>query len=225
MVLLDCGDGSIRNLLKFGVNVNEISKIMITHYHSDHLSGLTQVIETMGIRSKTSDLFVYGPPGLKDYFSTVQKITNVASHRKFEVKLIELGINRHFELTDQVSVETFQMDHTIPCLGYRLEISKDLVIAYTGDTMPCPALPDLGRDADLFVHEATYLEKDREKARPPKHSTAKEAAIAAKSAHAKKLVMSHVADDYETPYEMTREARVEFSNAEVAFDGMVVDLG
>ncbi|MGI0090662.1 MAG: MBL fold metallo-hydrolase [Nitrososphaerales archaeon] len=222
-LLLDCGDGAIKNILRFGADVNSISNILISHYHSDHLSGLTQIIETMGIKKRQSDLNLFGPRGLNDYFSTVQKITNVASNRKFRINLNELSPNQRFSAGKNAGATTFEMDHTVATLGYRIELGGK-IISFTGDTQPCASLTDLGRDADLFIHEATFLEKDVEKARPPKHSTPREAAGTASTARAKRLVLTHVNDSYENPEQMISEAKHEFSNVAVAQDGLRIDL-
>jgi ribonuclease Z len=221
--LIDCGDGSIRKLLKMGVKVEKISTILISHYHSDHVTGLTQIIETMGIRRKTSSLRIFGPPGLKEYFSTVEKITRVASHRAFQIECLEINPNDTIRFEGSVG-SAFQMDHTIPCLGYRVNHPAGKVLSYTGDTMPCPSIEPLGRDADLLIHEATFLDKDRIRAKEPKHSTALEAAKDGKAAQAKKLVLTHVNDDWETPEEMTREAQQLFANVLVAHDGLEIEI-
>jgi len=223
MILLDCGDGSLRNLLKFDVDVNSINSIILSHYHSDHATGITQVIETMGIKKRTADLTIFGPPGLKEYFATVQKITNVASKRNFKMQLIEIAPKQKFDAGDY-SVETFKMEHTIPCIGYRLSCSDEKILAYTGDTMLCEALKSLGNEADLFIHEATYLHKDIELAKPPKHCTALQAAIAAKAARAKRMILTHVSDQNETPEEMMKEAKREFPGVSVAYDGFATEL-
>lgn len=223
MLLLDCGDGALRNLLKFGIDVNAISAILITHYHSDHLTGITQVIETMGIRKRQNELKLFGPPGLKDYFGLVQRITDVASKKNFEIILNEIHPLQSFDVSDY-SVKTFKMEHTLPCIGYRVTLHDGKILAYTGDTMLCEALKSLGESADLFVHEATYLHKDLQLAKPPRHSTALQAAIAAKAARAKKLVLTHVNDDRETPELMLTEARPEFPNVDVAEDGFRVEI-
>jgi ribonuclease Z len=98
------------------------------------------------------------------------------------------------------------------------------VISFTGDTQPCSSLKELGRDADIFIHEATFLQRNLEKARPPKHSTPKQAASAASLAQSKKLVLTHVNDDSEKPEEMLAEAGEVFSNVVVAYDGLKLDL-
>jgi ribonuclease Z len=222
-VLLDCGDGSLKNLLKLGRGVDSVEAIVLSHYHSDHLSGIAQVVETMGIRKREKNLRVFGPTGLKEYFATIQKITNVASKRSFKIELSEIEPGQKFEAADY-SVETYKMEHTIPCNGYRLILPGGKILAYTGDTMLCEALKSLGDSADLFIHEATYLHRDIELAKPPKHSTALQAAVAAKAAKAKLLVLTHVNEENETPDEMLKEAKTEFPNAKVAYDGFSLEI-
>ncbi|HYB03487.1 MAG TPA: MBL fold metallo-hydrolase [Nitrososphaerales archaeon] len=223
LVLLDCGDGALGKLLRFGANINAISDILITHFHSDHVTGITQIIETMGIRKRKFDLQVFGPPGLKEYFATVQKITNVASKRNFKIELTEVEPKQQIKFSGY-SAGTFKMEHTIPCVGYRVTCPDGKILAYTGDTMLCEALKGLGEGADLFVHEATYLHKDLELAKPPKHSTALQAAIAAKAAKAKKLILTHVSDENETPDLMLKEAKTEFQDVRVASDGFSSEI-
>ena len=213
----------MRNLLKFGADVNSITDILVSHYHSDHITGITQIIETMGIRKKKTNLRVYGPTGLAEYFGMVQRITKVASKREFQIELLELVPDQTISFAGYLA-DTFKMDHTIPCIGYRITCPDQKVLSYTGDTMPCPSLKALGRKADVFIHEATYLQKDVERARPPKHSTALEASRAARLADAKKLVLTHISDDHETPGLMTKEAKTEFENVIVAEDGVKIEL-
>lgn len=221
-ILLDCGDGATRNVLRFGPDVRKITSVLITHLHSDHLSGLAQLLETMAIRRRTRQLNVYGPPGLKEYYSVVQRITNVAFTKTFDLKIEELHPNQGLTLSN-CELKTFQMDHTLPCLGYRVESGGE-VVSFTGDTQPCQATVELGRDARLFIHEATYLQKDLEKARYVKHSTAKEASEAAKLAKPGILMLTHVNESYEKPEEMMNEASQSFRNVMVAYDGLNIEL-
>lgn len=222
MILLDCGDGSLRNILRFGGDVQRISNILITHFHSDHLTGLTQIVEAMGIRKRESELNVFGPAGLKEYFSTVEKITSVAFNRKFKINLNEITPNQQMQV-GPFRVGTFEMVHTLPCIGYRLE-SDGKVIAYTGDTEPCTGALSLGKNADLFIHEATFLKRDVSKARESKHSLPSEAAEDAKSAGARKLILTHVTDSAEKEDEMLYESRSIFKETRVAHDELKITL-
>jgi ribonuclease Z len=224
IVLLDCGDGSARRILQSGESVLSISDILISHFHSDHLSGLTQIIETMGIEKRRNDLNVFAPPGLEQYFSAVERTTNVASRREFKIRLNEVGASENFRVAGW-SVRTFEMDHAIRCIGYRLEgANAEPSVAYTGDTVPCEGAMELGHAAGLLIHEATFLRQDIGKARDFKHSVPDEAAKTALDSGAAKLVLTHVNDARETPDEMMREAAPIFKNVSVAFDGASIPL-
>jgi ribonuclease Z len=99
------------------------------------------------------------------------------------------------------------------------------LIALTGDTRPCAATVDAAQGADLLIHEATFGEEERDRARDTGHATAKEAAQVALAAHAKRLVLSHLSARYSiSADDLVREAREVFANVSVAKDGLVIDV-
>jgi ribonuclease Z len=226
LTLLDCGDGAVHNLTKFGANLLSIQSIVITHYHSDHISGLASIVETMGILKRTEDLRIFGPKGIEEYFDTIQRITNVAAHRKFEIKLTELRAHDKFK-SGTLELRAFPLQHSINCFGYRIEEAgggEKKVVSYTGDTEPCSESIRLARDADLLIHEATFLEDNVANARLSRHSTAREAAQTARKANAKKLMLTHTSF-YNSTRETLMEAKEVFSNVQIAHDGLSVPWG
>jgi ribonuclease Z len=228
-ILLDCGDGSVRRIIQSGESVFSIRGILITHLHSDHVSGLAQIIETMAIEKREQDLMIYGPKGLEDYFAAVERSTRVAFNRNFKIQIKELAGREHFSISSTWNVKTLAMNHTIPCLGYRLETAKEggeiLTLAYTGDTVPCGEVEELARAVRVLIHEATFLRKDLPRALETKHSVPSQAAEIARKAMASRLILTHVNDKYESPGEMIEEAKPLFENVQVAFDGLRIDLG
>lgn len=99
------------------------------------------------------------------------------------------------------------------------------LVAFTGDTRPCAATVDAASGADLLIHEATFGEEERERARDTGHSTAKEAAQVALACKAKRLVLSHVSARYSiSADELAREAREVFQHTSVAKDGLEIDV-
>ena len=84
---------------------------------------------------------------------------------------------------------------------------------------------DAAQGADLLVHEATFGEEERDRARDTGHSTAKEAAQVALAAKAKRLLLSHVSARYSiSADELVKEAKEVFPNVGVAKDGLEVDV-
>ena len=100
------------------------------------------------------------------------------------------------------------------------------LVVITGDTRPCASVVDAAQGADLIVHEATFGEEEKDRAKETQHSTAKEAAQVALAAQAKRLVLSHVSARYSiSADELVKEAREVFPEVSVARDGLVVEVG
>src|ERR1700674_1763201 len=99
------------------------------------------------------------------------------------------------------------------------------LVVITGDTRPCAAVVDAARGADLLIHEATFGEEEKDRAKETGHSTAKEAAQVALAAQAKRLVLNHVSARYSmSAEELAKEAREVFRETVVAKDGMEIDV-
>src|SRR2546425_928572 len=99
------------------------------------------------------------------------------------------------------------------------------LVVITGDTRPCASVVDAAQGADLLVHEATFGDEEKDRARETGHSTAKEAAQVALAAQAKKLVLSHVSARYSiSAEELVKEAREVFRETMVAKDGMTIEV-
>jgi len=99
------------------------------------------------------------------------------------------------------------------------------LVVITGDTRPCASVVDAAQGADLIVHEATFGDEEKDRAKETQHSTAKEAAQVALASRAKRLVLSHVSARYSiSADELVKEAKEVFAETSVARDGMVVDV-
>ena len=99
------------------------------------------------------------------------------------------------------------------------------VVVFTGDTRPSASVIDAAKGADLLIHEATFGEEEKERAKETGHSTAQEAAQVALAAGVKRLVLCHVSARYSiSAEELVKEAKAVFGNVSVAKDGMEVDV-
>jgi ribonuclease Z len=91
--------------------------------------------------------------------------------------------------------------------------------AYSADTKFDEALAEKVKHVDLLFHEATYLEDKLDKAISRYHSTAGQAAMLAKLAEVKRLIIGHFSSSYENLGEFLREAKAVFPHVELALEG------
>jgi ribonuclease Z len=96
-------------------------------------------------------------------------------------------------------------------------------IVISGDTAPCQAVEVLAHDADLLVHEATFMEEERARARETFHTTAHQAGEIAREAGVRLLALTHLSTRY-FPRDVREEARAAFPNTVVPrdFDAIAV---
>jgi ribonuclease Z len=96
-------------------------------------------------------------------------------------------------------------------------------VVVAGDTAPSATVLEIAREADVLVHEATFLEEERERAQETAHSTALEAAEIARDAEVALLALTHLSNRYFGP-EVAREARTIFPETVVPKDFDVIDV-
>ena len=96
-------------------------------------------------------------------------------------------------------------------------------VAIAGDTAPSPSVIEAAHGADLLVHEATFCDEERERARETLHSTALDAAEIARAAEVTMLALTHLSSRYFGP-EVAREARTIFPGTVVPKDFDIIDV-
>ncbi|MBT8461040.1 MAG: ribonuclease Z, partial [Gemmatimonadetes bacterium] len=97
-------------------------------------------------------------------------------------------------------------------------------LVFSGDTRPCDSTVEVARGADLLIHEATFSDAEAGRARETRHSTATEAAMLARQAEVRKLVLTHFSARYsEQAYRLLKEAEVIYP-ALAAEDGLSLEV-
>jgi ribonuclease Z len=97
-------------------------------------------------------------------------------------------------------------------------------VAFVMDTRPCQAAVELAAGADMLIIESTYLSSEKQEAHDHGHMTAAQAATIAREAGARKLVLTHFSQRYQSVEPFLEEARPIFSNVVAAKDGKRIDI-
>ncbi len=265
ILLMDCGEGTQRQMLRYGLNIYKIEAVFLTHIHGDHVIGLAGLVRTLSLYNRTEKLTIYIPKGYSKALLMLLHFDKPVFKYKIEVIEVERG---KVYSDEKVSVKAFRLEHSVKTCGYLLEEKErrrftekakraglkgkefseiqrkgylqvngkridikevtELIlgrkIVYAADTRPVEATVRAGRGADLIIHDASYIEKDKGLARERMHSTAAEAAKIAKKAHAKRLILTHISTRYKETQDNLKEAREIFRNCDVAEDGMKISL-
>ena len=69
MILFDCGEGTQRQMMRYGVGFS-FTEVFFTHYHADHMLGITGLLRTMGLQDRTRAGHALRPQGRARGFST-----------------------------------------------------------------------------------------------------------------------------------------------------------
>ncbi len=98
-------------------------------------------------------------------------------------------------------------------------------VVISGDTRPAPSVIEAARNADVLVHEATFADEEVDRAQETGHSTAREAAMVARQAGVRQLVLTHFSARYSRDAgELLQQAREEFEAVVLARDGLEIDV-
>ena len=113
-MLVDCGEGTQRQLLRSTVGLVELPEVFLTHYHADHYLGLPGMLKTFALRGREMPLTVYGPPGLKDLFGGLRRIFGKLT---YPVELVELRDGDALDRGDY-RILAVKVAHGVPANGY-----------------------------------------------------------------------------------------------------------
>jgi ribonuclease Z len=116
-LLFDCGEGTQRQLLRSSIGLVDLEEIFVTHFHADHYLGLPGMLKTFSLRTREVPLTVYGPPGLRDLFSSLARIVGRVT---YPVELVEVSQGDLLK-RDGYEICVFRADHGgVPAVGYAL---------------------------------------------------------------------------------------------------------
>ncbi|MGA1849158.1 MAG: ribonuclease Z [Thermoplasmatota archaeon] len=118
VILVDCGEGTQRQLIFSPLSPMKIKGVLITHLHGDHFLGLPGLVQTMSLNDRTEELHVWGPEGIA--FSWECALRMCPFNPRFQVHIHELRGGEEFVFSG-LEIRCSPVDHSIPALGYRVK--------------------------------------------------------------------------------------------------------
>ena len=120
-ILFDCGEGTQRQLKIAGISLTKVNKILISHWHGDHVLGLPGLMQSLSASDYDKKLEIYGPTGTQ---KRIEKLFEAfVFDKRLDFSVSEVGNGLFFE-NSSYSLEAFQLEHGIETLGFRF-IEKD----------------------------------------------------------------------------------------------------
>jgi ribonuclease Z len=115
-ILFDCGEGSQRQMMRYGVGFT-FREIFFTHYHADHMLGVTGLLRTLGLQDRSTPVMLYGPKGAQRVLGAA--ISLGIERNKFPVEILEVKPGDRLG-RDEYDVVVFETDHRADTVGFAL---------------------------------------------------------------------------------------------------------
>jgi ribonuclease Z len=115
-ILFDCGEGTQRQMMRYGVGFG-FREIFFSHYHADHLLGVTGLLRTMGLQDRSAPVTLYGPRGAQRVLGAA--ISLGVERQKFPVEIVEIKPGDRLA-RDGYAIEVFATEHRADTVGFAL---------------------------------------------------------------------------------------------------------
>ncbi len=196
-LLVDIGDGTIRDLSEFNYDFKKLKAIALTHGHFDHIGGLWTLLGFLRMIGRTKDLLIITPTSRVEIDKMVNGFLSVYSDTMpFRISMKGLS-DRENMIIDGMNVQAFSVIHRgsttvagigkrLPASGYSISYNKQRIVI-SGDTGKCQSLINFVKNADLAILEATLKLKNQAKSQV--HLSVEEAIEIGKTA--KEFVLIH----------------------------------
>lgn len=180
--LIDCGDGTVRQLKLAGFDAPQVNRLFLTHLHFDHVAGLSSLIGFNWVAGDRQPLEIFGPSGTSNLVHQALEYLQIPEDLySFQFpphpKMADITHPHDFDTTtpklvyqdEKVRVTAVENSHyatmrvgrqaygPIKSYAYRFE-TPDRVIVFTGDTGPSRAVEQLVKGADILVSEIIDLD-------------------------------------------------------------------
>ncbi|XP_014742317.1 PREDICTED: zinc phosphodiesterase ELAC protein 2 [Sturnus vulgaris] len=218
-LLLDCGEGTFGQLCRhYGEQVDQVLcnlvAVFVSHMHTDHHSGLVNILMERrrafaALGQAFSPLFLVAPeqimPWLHEYHDHCEEILGdikmipsqslVKGCENFRPKAKEF-VSSLLESYDLAEFQTCEVQHCKNAFACSVIHKSGWKVVYSGDTMPCMALVQMGKNANLLIHEATLEDGMEKEAIEKTHSTTSQAIQTGMKMNAEFIMLNHFSQRY-----------------------------
>ena len=208
LFLVDCGRGVLQRAAAVGVGAADLTAVLLTHLHSDHITDLNDVITTRWVTTFVrTPLPIIGPPGTKAVVdgllaALAPDISYRIAHHADITEPPALEVHEYTEgpvwdaVGEQIQVAPTDHRPVEPTIAFRIDYGGASVVL-AGDSVPCDTLDALSTGADALVH--TVIRKDLIALVPNQrlkdildyHSSVEQAGATAARAGVGTLVLTH----------------------------------
>jgi ribonuclease Z len=192
-VIVDVGDGTVRDLVSRNVDFDRIKGVLLTHEHFDHFSGLYGLLHFCRLQRRQEEFILIVPRPAK-VVNHLLKPSIMYEPLPFSVHLIELRENERASI-GELEATAFAVKHgSANAFGYSIQDKQGFRVVVSGDTLSCESLERNVEGADIAVLEATYEDDSGDLAAKYGHMTRCQALALGK--RAKKTILIHTNPEY-----------------------------
>jgi ribonuclease BN (tRNA processing enzyme) len=225
LTLFDCGPGTLRSLAEADLRLEDVRRIVLSHFHLDHCLDLF----ALGFARTNPDfeappLELIGPAGLRRFVEKAAAALGSSPARGFHgVRFLEVEpagktASREF---DEFRLSTVATYHTRQALAWRADLPGGGSVTFSGDTGEEPTVGALAKECEAFVCECSFPEERAQ----PNHLTPAGAARLAEHARCQRLILTHFYPSMDPERARSEAAEYFGGTIELAYDRAVFQLG
>jgi ribonuclease BN (tRNA processing enzyme) len=189
-LLLDCGAGTLHRAAQHGVPWPDVTHVAVTHFHPDHWGELPMLLFALKwgtLPARSASLRLIGPLGFRTRMTVLAgALGDWVLEPGYPLELVEIAPGDSLDLDGEVRLEACKTPHTDESLAYAVRAGRARLV-YTGDTGPSEDLARWAAGCDLLLAECSLPDTERIDI----HLTPTQAGTLARSAAARRLVLTH----------------------------------
>lgn len=161
LYLIDCGEGTQAQMLKYHIRRSRIDHIFISHLHGDHMYGLIGLLTSYSLNSRAHPMHIYSPEGLQEIIELLLQRT--AGPLPFDLIFHPIDTTRHYLLheDDKVEVYSIPLLHRLPTSGFLFrekERPRNMRPEAINEwQIPFTKIPDIKKGADYTLPDGRRI--------------------------------------------------------------------